>query len=55
LAAAGRGQQAADLLADRHLVRPMIIAFPAANVGWLRDGECLNGRDPLVFAGQHLA
>jgi enterochelin esterase-like enzyme len=40
---AGRAEQAADLLLDRHVTRSMIIVFPAANVHWLRDTECLNG------------
>jgi enterochelin esterase-like enzyme len=39
---AGRAQQAADLLQRQHLTGPMIMVFPNANGGWLRDSECLN-------------
>jgi S-formylglutathione hydrolase FrmB len=31
-----------DLLLSRHDTGPMIIVFPTANAGWLRDTECLN-------------
>lgn len=39
---AGRAQQAADLIERDGLTGPMIMVFPTANGGWLRDSECLD-------------
>jgi enterochelin esterase-like enzyme len=39
---AGRAQQEMDLLLSQHVAGPMIMVFPNANGGWLRDTECLD-------------